>query len=231
MIIKPINNINIPNKIMEQIKMNIVNKDLKPGDKLPSERELSEKTGASRASVREALRALEMIGVINTVWGDGSYINENIEGNLSESIGLLFSLSGHSYEQVIQLRRSIELETVSIAAKNATEEDIRVLRDIFDKMENTSNIAESAEYDRQLHYEIAKMTKNIFFINLLRGIHHIITSFILIARENIVESEEGPKLMRQHSDLIDAIESKDPLKAREIMLGHMELVEKYYMKK
>ena len=94
MIMKPIKNINIPNKIMEQIKTNIINKELRPGDRLPSEREIAEKTGASRASVREALRSLEMIGVIKTIWGDGSYVNDNIEDNLSESIELLFSLSG-----------------------------------------------------------------------------------------------------------------------------------------
>lgn len=230
MIIKPINNINIPNKIMEQIKANIMNKDLKPGDKLPSERELSEKTGASRASVREALRALEMIGVINTVWGDGSYVNDNIEGNLSESIGLLFSLSGHNYEQVMQLRRSIEIETVSIASRNAKEKDIIRLTEIFEKMESNKDLLESSEYDRQFHYEIAKIAGNIFFINLLRGIHHIMKSFIIMARGNIIASEEGDTIMKQHLELINALGRNDENLARKVMLEHMDLIEEYYMK-
>lgn len=228
MIMKPIKNINIPNKIMEQIKTNIINKELRPGDRLPSEREIAEKTGASRASVREALRSLEMIGVIKTIWGDGSYVNDNIEDNLSESIELLFSLSGHSYEQVVQLRRAIEIETVSLAAKNADKSDILRLKELFGKIENGKNPAESAEYDRQFHYEIARISKNIFFINLLRGINHIMTSFILITRENIIAGENRPMITKHHEDIISAIQENNEKMARKVMTQHIEMIEKYY---
>lgn len=230
MIAKHIKSGNIPGKIVAQIKENIINQEIKPGDRLPSERELAEMFAVSRTSVREALRALEIIGVINTAWGDGSYVSDDIEDSLSESIDMLFSLSGHNHEQVFQLRRAVEVETISLAARRATKEDVDRLRALFDKIENAGNPFQSADYDNKFHNEIARISGNIFFINLLKSVTNIMVSFILLARENIIFSKNMPIISKQHMDMIKAIEENNESLARKVMLQHLETIETYYIK-
>lgn len=230
MIAKHIKSGNIPGKIVAQIKENIINQEIKPGDRLPSERELAEMFAVSRTSVREALRALEIIGVINTAWGDGSYVSDDIEDSLSESIDMLFSLSGHNHEQVFQLRRAVEVETISLAARRATKEDVDRLKVLFDKIENAGNPFQSADYDNKFHNEIARISGNIFFINLLKSVTNIMVSFILLARENIIFSKNMPIISKQHMDMIKAIEENNESLARKVMLQHLETIETYYIK-
>lgn len=228
--VKQIKSRNIPRKVVEQIKNNIMNHELKPGDRLPSERELAEIFDVSRTSIREALRSLEIIGIIKTVWGDGSYVSDDIEDSLSESIDVLFSLSGHNHEQVFQLRRAVEVETISLAAKKAVKEDVERLKCLFDKIENADNPMKSADFDNKFHNEIARISGNLFFTNLLKSVSNIMLSFILSARENIIFNKHMPIISQQHMRMITAIEKNDESSARKVMLQHLETIEKYYIK-
>lgn len=227
---KYIKNGNIPSMIIDQIKENIIHHELKPGDKLPSERELAEMFSVSRTSVREALRSLEIIGIINTAWGDGSYISHDIEDSLTKSIDMLFSISGHSHEQVFQLRRAVEVETISQAAKRAKKMDVEKLKGILDKMEMASTEQEGAEYDREFHNEIARLSGNLFFINLLKSISNIMLSFIMQAREKVIITVNMPIIKEQHMEMLHAIEANDDKMARKVMLKHLKTIEKYYIK-
>lgn len=230
MIIRNVKSGNIPAKIMEQIKENIINHKLKPGDRLPSERELAERSGVSRTSVREALRSLEMLGIINTVWGDGSYVSEDVEDSLSDSMEMLFSITGHNPNQVFELRRAVEVETISLAAMRATSSDVRDLRDLCEKIETAATPSQSANIDNQFHTRIAKISGNIFFTSLLKSVNGIMVNFILLARNNIIASKNRPIISSQHQEMIRAIKQGDPAMARKIMLQHLELIEKYYIK-
>lgn len=220
----------IPAQVAEQIKNNIINQELKAGDRLPSERELAEIFDVSRTSIREALRSLEIIGIIKTVWGDGSYVSEDIEDSLSESINMLFSLSGHNHEQVFQLRRAVEVETISLAARKAVKEDVERLRFLFDKIENAEDSVKSADFDNKFHNEIARISGNLFFVNLLKSVSNIMLSFILSARKNIIFSESMSIISRQHMGMITAIENNDESSARKVMLEHLETIETYYIR-
>ncbi len=226
--IEPIPNVNIPNRIMEQIKENIFSGELKPGDKLPSERELAKMTGASRASIREAIRALEIIGVIKTVHGGGNFVNDTIEDNLSESLQLLYSLSGQSYEQIMELRRAVEMETAGLAARKATNEDILALKESFHNIETATDPAVAAEYDTRFHYQIAKASKNIFFVNVLRAVDSMMTSFILSARQNIIAGNHRPDITAHHTAILHAIENRNEDAARRAMKEHLAMIEEFY---
>ncbi|KJZ88583.1 transcriptional regulator, putative pyruvate dehydrogenase complex repressor [Clostridium sp. IBUN22A] len=103
--LNPVKNIKVYEAIIEQIKDSVKNGELKSGDKLPSERELAEKLQVSRTSVREALKALSMLGLIDSKHGDGNFIKSNVEDCLLEPLSVVFLLIGNRNEEIFQLRR------------------------------------------------------------------------------------------------------------------------------
>ena len=126
--LNPVKNIKVYEAIIEQIKDSVKNGELKSGDKLPSERELAEKLQVSRTSVREALKALSMLGLIDSKHGDGNFIKSNVEDCLLEPLSVVFLLIGNRNEEIFQLRRIIEPEAAAIAANNITEYELNELR-------------------------------------------------------------------------------------------------------
>ena len=154
--LSPVKNTKVYEMVMEQIK-NIVKKgELKTGDKLPSERDLCEKLEVSRASVREALRALQMLGLIESKHGEGNFINENFENSLLEPLSIVFLLLGSKSEDVFELRKVIEPETAALAAKNITDEQLIELKEIMDELNNNSDAEICASLDKKFHYKIKK---------------------------------------------------------------------------
>ena len=115
--LSPVKNLKIYELVMEQIKDLVKKGQLMSGDKLPSERELCEKLEVSRSSVREALKALQMLGLIESKHGEGNFIKENFEDSLLEPLSIVFLLLGSKNEEVLELRRVIEPEIAALAAK------------------------------------------------------------------------------------------------------------------
>ena len=115
--LSPVKSTKIYEMVMEQIKDIVKKGELKSGDKLPSERDLCEKLEVSRASIREALRALQMLGLIESKHGEGNFINENFENSLLEPLSIVFLLLGSKSGDVLELRKIIEPETAALAAK------------------------------------------------------------------------------------------------------------------
>ena len=100
-------------EIMRQIKEGIRSGQLKKGDRLPSERQMAEQLGVSRATVREAIRSLEIMGLIRCVQGEGNFIPDNLDGSLKEPMSLIFLLNQGSIDDITELRRALELEAVA----------------------------------------------------------------------------------------------------------------------
>lgn len=104
--------------VINYIKSEILNGDLSKGQKLLPERELALKIGVSRTSVREALRSLEILGVIESVQGAGNYITGNIEKSISETLSMMFLLQQTDSRQLSELRESLELKAIELAIEN-----------------------------------------------------------------------------------------------------------------
>ena len=107
-------------QVIEQIQESIFNGELKKGDKLPSERELSEQMRVSRTSIREALRVLETLGVVESKQGEGNFVCSNINKSLIEPLSLIFKLNNGTWMDVIELRQALELEAVRFASERIT---------------------------------------------------------------------------------------------------------------
>lgn len=226
---KPVKNIRVHEQIIEQIRDMIIDGTLKKGDKLPTERNLAEQLGVSRASVREALRALEIMGLVESRQGDGNFIRQSFESSLYEPISLMFMLEESKPKDILELRRMIEIEAASLAAVNMTDEQIKDLKNLVDNMKTSENEDENVQFDIQFHYKIAEASGNFLVVNILNVISNIMDKFIKNARSMIISNEENWKnLNEQHENIYNAIYAHDPNAASLAMRKHFELIDKYF---
>lgn len=222
---KPIKQKKVYQHVIEQIQNMIISGHLKKGDKLPAERDLSEQLGVSRASIREALRALEIIGLLESKQGEGNFIRDNIGNSFFEPLSVMFLLNKGKKEEILELRKMIEVETAASAATKITNNDIEELKDLMKRLENATNEKDSARIDKELHYKIAQIADNSLAMNLLNAISSLMELFIENAREIIMErSETRNLLIDQHQTICDALIEKNAIKAAEAMREHLNTI-------
>ena len=173
-------------QIIDQLKEGIKAGSIKMGDRLPSERDMAEMLGVSRTSVREAIRSLEMIGLVRCVHGEGNFISDNLEDSLSEPISLMFLLNKGNLEEINQIRRAIEIEAVMIATDKINSSSLEKLETYCNIIENEMDDNKKIEADKQFHYEIARASENILIINILNALSSLLDNFIGEMRMKIV---------------------------------------------
>ncbi|WP_195939812.1 FadR/GntR family transcriptional regulator [Romboutsia sp. 1001713B170131_170501_G6] len=233
--------VNISNKkvyelVIEQIQDKILNGELKKGDKLPSERELSEQMSVSRTSIREAIRVLETMGVVESKQGDGNFICTNIEKSLIEPLSMVFKLNEGTWQNVLELREVLELQTVKIAAIKATKEDCKELKNIIDAMRKENSVKKYnskkiIQLDQRFHNKIASISKNYLIESVFITSSKLFKRFIEDAREKIIENYRDEELLfENHRRIYEGISKNDPILAYEEMKRHMENIRESYIK-
>ena len=115
--------------VIDSIKEQIMNQELVLGQGLPPEREISEKIGVSRNSVREALKILTVMGVVSSRQGAGNYISGNFKGYMVDALSMMFMLDKLDYDQINQIRIGLEMQAYALAVKNAETKDIIELQE------------------------------------------------------------------------------------------------------
>lgn len=221
----PIKNTKVYEQVIDQIKEMIVDGTLKKGDKLPSERELSSTLNISRASIREALRSLEIIGLVQSKQGEGNFISSNFDNMLLEPLSMIFMLNNCDSFEILELREVIEVETAVLAADKVKEQDIEELYEIVNRIKMSTDEDERVKYDKKFHYKIAKISNNFLIINILNTLSSLMDMFIKNAREKILSNVENKDIINeQHREIIFALENKDKERARIAMKNHIELI-------
>lgn len=218
-------------QIYHQILSEIQSGSFKIGDKLPSERELCAQFGVSRATIRQALSALELTGIIYSRQGEGVFVNStqvSIESTQSENL-----LESVSPEDIIEARMNIEPLIVKFAALRATTEDIKNLSSTIKKMEEETKAGIYVpETDEQLHNEIAKASHNDLYINFMASISNAMKQQELwkfIRDRTVTRPDYREVNFNEHRALIKAIEEHDEEKAVKLMTEHMQnLYERYW---
>jgi GntR family transcriptional regulator, transcriptional repressor for pyruvate dehydrogenase complex len=220
-----IENKKISQVVIEQIQDMIMRGELKNGDKLPPERELTQTLNIGRPALREALKALEVIGLIESRHGQGNFIVNNTENSFFKPLSLSFKLSNGNIEDILELRHLLENYTVSQAAVHANEEDIQRLYGLYDSLVNADTIELKSHYDKEFHYEIAKICKNTLINNLLESTSYLFDNFIsktlgmTFSREDSIDS-----LYEEHLNIIRAIEKHDPDEASKCIFLHLNKI-------
>ncbi|MBC8062795.1 MAG: FadR family transcriptional regulator [Clostridiaceae bacterium] len=227
----PIKNTKVYEQVIDQIKDMINKGSLKKGDKLPSERDLVEQLQVSRASIREALRALEVIGLIECKQGEGNYIKSSFEDNLFEPLSIMFMLEGSNPDEIWELRKIIEVEASGLAAKRITDEQLIELKEIIHNLKNCEDEDINAEIDKEFHYKIAEFSGNVLIFNILKTVSTLVDHFIKDARKLILVQQENKEILfSQHEDIYLSMEKHSSGAARNAMRVHLDFANKYKSK-
>ena len=204
--IEPIKRTNLHDIVAEKIEEYIKQNEIKSGIKLPSERDLCEMFSISRSSLREGIRRLEMVNLVEVINGKGIFV-KNPTATV-KGINLQVQIQKEQLMQTLQIRRVLEEYALELAVENITNEDIQEIELILLKMEDKSiSDQKLCEVEDEFHGKLYNLSGNEFLVNLLDNIRDV-------SREIWSESNEHLyRLLREsiphHRQLFEAIKSKD----------------------
>ena len=225
--INPIQKINAVEQVFDQMQSLLIDGTWHPGDKLPSENDLSAAFGVSRMTIRQAMQKLKALGLIETRTGSGSYVCEvNPEDSLNELIPLMY-IGSPSQIHVFQFREMIESESVRIATPSAGEKDLKKLEDQLTRMNNAAaedNIKLFSQYDLKFHMTIVKMTGNPLMIKA----YDILRNVLMESMDNVIEKMKYKSALDYHQKILDAMKQKDAVRAEDLMREHIRLNYGYF---
>jgi len=216
----------LADKVAAMMLDTILARRLRPGDRLPSERELGEQFGVSRTVIREAVRSLAAKGVIEVRSGSGLRVAAVGATNVTESMSLFLRHSSDlGYPKVHEVRTILEVEIARLAAERASDEDVAVLTEICERMEAAiDDVAAAALLDVEFHRAIARSTHNELFLVLLDAIGD---ALLEVRRENLSVGS-GAETIALHRRILERIAAHDPDGACAAMKEHLDSVEKFW---
>lgn len=224
---KPVKTKKVYEEIIGQIKKLIIDGKLQPGDKLLSERELAERLNVSRASVREAFSALEMMGIITIRPGEGSFVKQVSFEGMMEPLSFFLQVEIDDLFQLLEVRKILEIETAALAAERATPEDLEEIKSALACMlEEVNNGGTGENGDAAFHFSIAKAANNPVLIKVMHTISDLLAKTFRTTRQKMFLIENIPTLLHQsHYEIYEAITAHNPRLARIKMKEHLNLVE------
>jgi GntR family transcriptional regulator, transcriptional repressor for pyruvate dehydrogenase complex len=221
-IFSPVSTGRISEEIVDQIKGAILEGRLSPGDRLPPERNLAERFGASRVTVRDALRILEASGLIEIRVGarGGAFVTAPAAEIVGEGIANMIMLSSLSPEEVTEARFLLELGMMPMVCERATDDDIDALSEICERSEAAlRDKAYRVELSAEFHTRLARCTHNKAIEMILNSFHGPLLMSLMRAKE--VAPEMGGRGVEEHKELVQAIRDRDEARAHVIMSAHL----------
>ena len=219
----PIKSTRIYEEIVRQVKQLIAEGRLKTGDRLPPERELAEKFVVSRTSVREALRALESLGLIEIRPGEGTFVREVSVDALVGPLALMMTSQREAIGELFEARRVLEPAIAALAASRATPDEVQEMERILESQAREvaagrTGLAEDAAF----HTAIGAAAHN----HAITRIVHAIMDLLTQSREDSLNTPGRPTRSHQdHRRVLQAIAKRNPSAARQAMLDHLVAVE------
>lgn len=220
---KAISSSRISQSIVEQVKVLIRQGRLTPGDRLPSERDLCDRFGVSRVTVREALRMLEAGGLVEIRVGakGGAFVTTPTSEQVGAGLADLLNLSPMTASDVTEARQVFELGIVPMVVERATDEDLAALRSMLDVHQAALRRGEYAvSMSAEFHVRVAACTHNPAIEMLVQSFHGPL--LMSLAEAKVVAPLMGPRGVREHVEFIDAIAARDAARAADIMRGHLQ---------
>lgn len=209
-------------KVIGYVKTMILDGQLCLGDKLPTEREMAETLRLGRYSIREALRIMENMGLIESRQGSGNYLSSNICKNLTQSLSMLLLVKQVDFQEISQLRRAIELHAYRLAMDNISKQQLDEMKKTLEKM-NASNLKEEVQLDRAFHYLIIKASGNKLIISIMEALSELCEQFIeQVLKQSTAEMKE--KFALSHLKMLEGLETKDNDKGYQAINEHYDLI-------
>ncbi|NRB34373.1 MAG: FCD domain-containing protein [Rhodobacteraceae bacterium] len=215
--------------VVRQIELLILRGILRPGERLPSERELSDRLGVSRPSLRDAVQDLQNDGLLTSRAGAGIYVAEVLGSAFSPALQRLFSTHDEAIRDYLSFRRDMEALAAERAARLGTPSDLAVINTIFEKMEAAAsrrNQDEESQLDAQFHMAIIEASHNVVMLHMMRSMYDLLRAGVFYNRQVMFRQRTTRSaLLGQHRDINDAIQDRDPEAARKAVETHLDFVE------
>ncbi len=209
-------------QVIRHIQKMILDGELSEGDKLPPEREMTERLGIGRPALREALKSLEMLGLVERQHGRGNFIVNNIQSSYFEPLSLSFILNHGTQQELYEMRICLESYAVRKAAETASPTDILALRTNLKQMMAGRDAAAKASFDQSFHLEIVRIAGNTLLYNTMENLSYLMNRFIeRSVRLSYFEGDSIDNIYREHAAIISAIEQHDPDAAIEAIQQHL----------
>ena len=216
----------VTDEAIEKIKAMIVSGELRPGSKLPKETDLAERLGLSRNSLREAVKALSMIRVLDVRQGDGTYVTSLEPNLLLDALG--FVVDFHQDDTVLEfleVRRIMEPAAAAMAARAMPDEDIAALGEVLDSLSDDASLEELIDNDLVFHRGIAAGSGNTVLCSLIEGLSGP-TARARIWR-GLTEEGAVERTRQQHRAIFEAIAGRNPELAHAWATVHVAGVEQW----
>ncbi|AFM39866.1 transcriptional regulator [Desulfosporosinus acidiphilus SJ4] len=212
----------LANAISNFLEDQILAGALKPGDKLPSDRNLAIQFNVGRTSIREALKVLNVLGLINILPGQGTFIASDSSDFFMTPLSWTFFLGDKNMEHVISVRNVLEIESARLAAINATREDLHALKKIYQESKTAyeeSNFQHFLNLDLDFHLSIAQCSHNPILCNLLQTSRKLIKH---ISKSGMLNLDNLNAVFKEHSLIYENIAKHNNEEAVLAMNNHLE---------
>ena len=210
--------------IIEQVRDLITSGRLKGGDRLPAERELAQTFSVSRSAVREAIRALESLGIVEARAGEGTFVAPLPESRMGDAISASLFQKWSTQRKLFEVRRVLEPGLAALAARRATPEQIDRMRMVVDDQKKKVEARESyIKEDTTFHFLVAEATGNETLLRVADSLMELLRE----SRDSSWKIGERPiRSLKQHQAILGAIEARKPLIAERRMREHISAIER-----
>ena len=216
----------VTDEAITKIKEMLISGQLRAGDRLPPENELSDQLGLSRSSLREAVKALELIRVLDVRRGDGTYVTSLEPGLLTETMGFMVEIHQESSApELMEVRRILEPGAAAHAAARINARDLAALRACMDSIPAQATAAQLAAHDFAFHSHIARASGNPYLAGMLDSLTG--SALRLRTWQRIVEAGAVSAILSEHSAILEALTLGDADLARSLMTVHVASAERW----
>ena len=212
----------VPDQVVERVIGLILDEGLKPGERLPSERELQSRLGISRSSLREALKTLTAIGAVSVAVGGGTFVGSGGSSLLAKPLAWGFLMSEAGAREVIGARRAVEPATAALCAVSATADERQAIARGVEAMRAALSDAERyVQLDLGFHLAIAAGGHNRLLQHVLDMLRHLVRAWVVQNYSDMTPAERV-EAFEEHPPIQRAIEARDPEAAQRAMAAHLD---------
>ncbi|GFE50438.1 GntR family transcriptional regulator [Roseobacter cerasinus] len=226
---RPVQSEKLSTAVVRQIEQLILRGILRPGERLPAERELAERLGVSRPSLRDAISALQAQGLLASRAGAGVYVADVLGSAFAPALVQLFARHDDAVFDYLSFRRDMEGLAAERATRLASDTDLRVVQTVFDKMEAAHakrNPEDEARLDAQFHMAIIEASHNVVMLHMMRSMYDLLREGVFYNRQIMFKQRATREtLLDQHGRINDSLQARDAMGARATVEAHLDYVE------
>lgn len=233
--IEPVKRLNVGDNIVNQIKNLFLSGKLKAGDRLPPEREMMDLFQVGRTSLREALKVLESLGLIERSQ-KGTFISSNFNDSFTESLVYQFYFSDAEWEDIFEARWILEKELAFLAANRATTEELMEIQQTIEEMEAAiveNNQQNYVNANMLFHEKIAAASHNVVMIDMYKSISNLVLNIQNVLgnhKEILIVQSVMADSLAYHQKIMVALNERNAKKASSLMKEHIQIVQGHFKK-